>query len=221
MAAPPTQTIYSQTPVQPPSSSSGEGGGISAESYKTADELVRMLKEIHTEAMRSGLADRSKYKGTQEEYMKAIEEHHSRMYERYKMFAQELPLVFRWASSNFKMSEKAFRYYLKHHHRGMWKNPEHKVKTQSEYIVAAWKESHPNASTASIDRFRKSVVKNVVDEQKRFEEAGKEAKKIVKQNDRNRRQILLENIFESLGRPVPEKYMNNSEDEDEGEEGGK
>ena len=196
-AAPPVQRIFSQVPVKAPAPPRQPGAeGIKAEEYFTVDQLVDLLRTIHREALRSGLADRAAFKGTADQYDEAVEEAHGKLWKKYKMFADELPLVFRWASSNFKMSEKAFRHYMKHNHRAMWDNPKHKLREQSEYIVHAWKEENPDAGPDRVREFRASVVKNVIDEQERYEKAAKEAQELCKKNKEDRRARLKQSIRE-------------------------
>jgi len=201
-ARPPTQRIFSQVPVSAPTPAREAGAeGIKADKYFSVDQLVDLLRTIHREALRSGLADRKAFKGTDEEYSKAVEDAHGKLWDKYKMFADELPLVFRWASSNFKMSEKSFRRYMEHHHRGMWDNPKHKLREQSEYIVYAWKEENPDASGDRLRDFRKSVVKNVIEEQERYERAAKEAQELCAKNKEARRARLKQSIRELASAP--------------------
>lgn len=191
-AKPPTQHAFGETPVEV--DLTGEKGTI------TLEKLLKIAKEIMREVKNSCLDP-----GVAED-MPRIDELYNKLWGRFKDFAKEFPIMFRWMTHKQEYEEKAFTVYLQKFHKGMWKNKLEMLDAQAEYLVMVRRMHHRDETSVQLERYRKYIKEHLHEENKKFEEAAKEAEKICKENEEARkmekRKFLRDLLLQANGTKV-------------------
>ena len=194
MAAPVTprpQHAFGRTPVQI-ETSAGKGS-------ITLPELIKLGGEILARARRSGLV----LGGDLEGFNTLYED----LWGRYKEFAKEFPIIFRWIVYYFEFDDLAFRTYLTKSHEVVWKDKPHMLKAQVDYLVFLRRRRLPNEKGKQLEDYRKYIWKHLETEHENFEKAGKEAEEVHKKNEEVRtlkiREALRETALRVAGAKVP------------------
>lgn len=165
---PPAQRVFSRLPVQV--DLSGGKGTI------THDQLVKVATDIFKRVRRSGLDPEDS------EDNEAADALYKKLWEEFKEFAKEFPIIFRWIVHRQKFSERPFRIYLQKHHKPMWKDRPEMLREQGEYLVYLWRKDHPDMSAKQLEAYRKHTQKHLKDEQEKFDKAAKVAEADCKAN---------------------------------------
>lgn len=183
---PPTQHAFGQTPVQV--DLSADKGSI------TVPELLKLATNILTRAKRSGLVP------NQEADFPKFDKLYQELWGKYKDFAKEFPITFRWIVHQFDYDERAFRAYLMHTHKGMWKNKKEMYMAQGEYLVLLRRQKRRDESSRQLEAYRKHIRSHLNDEFEKFEAAAKEAEEIHKKNAEERTQRIRESLRATAAR---------------------
>lgn len=174
---PRSQVAYGTSKVEFDPSSMQSQDGYGAAKHVSVDELVRLLKEIHQEAKQSG------YNPKDPKQKDNVDRLYKSMWKRYAEFSREFPVIFRWTVQTMSCDEKAFRTYIKTHHKPFWKNRKEMLAAQAEYLVAMYRiQKGRDAHASRVAAYRKHIVEQLKKEADTFEEAGEEVKKIVGEN---------------------------------------
>jgi hypothetical protein len=184
MAAPRprAQQAFSKLPVQI---------DAAANATITVPELIKLGNDILVKARRSGLTPGAAGDKA------AFDALYQSLWGKYKDFAKELPIVFRWIVFYFEFDEVAFKAYMKQSHVGMWKDKKHMLRAQVDYLVFLRRRARPNESGKLLDRYRDYIWKHLEEEHDKFEEAAKEAEAVHKKNAETRTRLIREALCET------------------------
>jgi hypothetical protein len=177
-----TQHAFGQTPVHV--DLSGGKGSISI------PDLLKVANEILTRAKRSGLEPDNPAD------IPEFDTLYKDLWERFKEFAKEFPIIFRWIVHHFEFNEKAFRAYLRESHKGMWKDKKEMYRAQADYLVFLRRQNNRDEKTRELESYRKFIQKHLDDEHEKFEAAAAEAEVIQKKNAADRTLRIRERLME-------------------------
>jgi len=170
------QFVYDEVPVSAKVHSTGAA---------TPEELVRMAGKIWKEvkAERISLNDHRR-----------LDEQLARLQKEYRDFATSFPVVLRWQVQMRKYNSVAFKRYLVKHASVELKTKEDFLRLQAEYLVHMFREENPHSGNHLVRRYRDNIVKQLLDEDKQFEQVQKqvdlEVAEMDKANDTERRTQL-------------------------------
>ena len=190
-----SQVSYDAARVHPTEAPIGPHNNFGAANTVTADELIRILKEIRDESARSG------YSSQKKEDLPRIDAMYKDMWKRYKDFSREFPVVFRWTVHTAEASATAFRNYLLNHHKPFWKDRKEMLRAQDEYLVSKYKAENRRESTIGrMDNYRKGIVKKLIEEEEEFEAAAKKAQELGKTNAAEQTLLLRQALLKAATR---------------------
>jgi len=170
----------------------GEASVTSTYSSKhaTVEEIVAISKQIWTKVVKSKFK-----KDDDENNDKLLEE----LQAEFKDFNISFPLVLRWMVQMRKFSVKVFEKYLLKHSSAKLNTREEFLELQAEYLVLLFREENSHPDENAVKRYRASIVKELLSEDKRFMELQKEVEKDIEkqdsQTDVDRRRRLYEFIL--------------------------
>jgi hypothetical protein len=170
--------VYADIPVE---------AAVHSAQRATPDEIVQLGKKIWAEVGSSGVA-----KGDS----KGNDELLERLQEKYKNFTTSFPIVLRWMVQMRQFSAAALRKYLLKHASVKLDTREAFLELQADYIVLLYRELNRHPDEAFMKKYRASIVKQLIDEDKEFIETQKQVEKDFAQRevvlDQERRQRLFE-----------------------------
>lgn len=112
----------------------------------------------------------------------------------FRDFSTSFPLVLRWMVQMRRFSSKSFERFLLKHASVDLKSRESFLRLQAEYLVLLYQEDNPHVSTKKVEKYRESVVKHLIDEDKAFVEIQKQVdedfkKSTMEINDERKRRL--------------------------------
>jgi hypothetical protein len=117
----------------------------------------------------------------------------------FKDFNASFPLVLRWMIQMQKYNSKAFEKYLLMHSSAKLDTREAFLELQAEYLVLLYRAEHHHPDENFVRRYRKSIVQQLLEEDKMFIEMQKQVEKDLEKEgiaiDRDRRQRLYDHIL--------------------------
>ena len=117
----------------------------------------------------------------------------------FKDFNNSFPLVLRWMVQTRQYSSAALSKYLKKHSTATLDTRESFLRLQAEYLVLLYKENNSHQNGAAIKNYRDSIVKQLLDEDKKFmklqEIAANELTELQTAVDKERRQNIFNRIM--------------------------
>jgi hypothetical protein len=177
MSRPKEQHAFGSTQVEfdPAQVRNGQYG---AAKTMSVPDLVLVLDEILSASKSSGLnPDNLAHK---EQFKKL----YHKLFNDFREFARELPVMFRWTVFTQKSSRQAFEHYFKHYHRPMWKDRREMLTAQAEYLVRMFiLDRSRNSSANMVAQYRTNTVKMLLEEDKQYEAAAAEAQELAKEQD--------------------------------------
>lgn len=180
-----TQRVFGEVPVRVDPTAPA----VSSEQTVTLDDLLKVLKEIHRKAVGSGLS------ATNSKDNPEVDKLYKRLWEEFKDFAKEFPLIFRWTVQTMTYEERAFRAYIKKNHKAMWKDRKEMLIAQVQYLVYCYRIQHPRESAKALGAYSENVRKKVLEEQEQFEKAAKEAEEECEKNEKARTRRIREALM--------------------------
>lgn len=154
------------------------------------EEIVKIAKTIWAEIRTSGVAkDDENGNDTLLETLQT----------KYKDFSTSFPLVLRWMVQMRKFHPEALKLYLMKHASTKLDSRESFLTLQAEYLVLLYRKTHRHADERFIKQYRKSVVEQLLEEDKAFADIQKEVEAEIAQkstnNDQERRQLLYKMLL--------------------------
>lgn len=128
-----------------------------------------------------------------------------RLWEDYKEFSRDYPIVFRWIVYHQVFDEKAFKAYMKTNHKPMWKNREEMLKEQGEYLVYLWRIKNRKEGTKRLQEYRKWLRNHLSEENELFEKVAKEADEEHKKNEQARLERMKQALLETAREVAAQK----------------
>jgi hypothetical protein len=179
--------VYAETPVE---------AKVHSSQRATPEEIVAIGKEIWAAIRQSKVA------ADDDRGNEALLE---KLQAQYKDFGSSFPLVLRWMAQMRQFNAEALRKYLLLHAEAKLDSREGFLELQAEYLVLLYRETHPHPDEAYIKRYRASLVKQLMEEDKAFlalqKEVEEDLARQAKEVDLDRRQRLYEYLLaQKVGR---------------------
>ena len=137
---------------------------------------------------------------------KDYESLHKEIVNNHHDFASIYAIVIRHIVMHNEYYDEAMRRYVKHLTNNPWKEKKEFIERQGEYLVYVERERNPRISSHELARFKQNVIKQLIEEDNKFDEYTKEVKETVEQewgeivDDRRKRlHDLLVKIQEEKG----------------------
>lgn len=147
-----TNYVFSEVPVRAEVTNSG---------HATIEELIDMGRRIWHEVLESKVAK------TDDKGNDALL---TRLQSEFKDFNESFPIVMRWMVQMREFNTHALGLYLRKHASTKLDSREAFLTLQAEYLVLLYRETHRHPDEAFMNRYRDSIVKNLLDEDKAFVE---------------------------------------------------
>jgi len=161
----------------------------------SVDALVKVAESIF-ERVKLANVPRKDHAGTDQLLRK--------LWDEYRDFSKELPIVMRWTVQAREFSSKAFRAYLTKVHKPHWPERKDFLYGQVEYLVMLYRERNRRCSPQQLTRYREQVRKRVMEDDKRFMAANEEAEKLIEDNKARRTETLRQLVLsEAKGTKFP------------------
>jgi len=175
----------------------------SGEKTITIDGLVRVAGDVLRKTRYEGIppVEEKADKATNAQ----LDKLYRRLWEDYKEFSRDYPIVFRWIVYHQVFDEKAFKAYMRNNHKPMWKNREEMLKEQGEYLVYLWRIKNRKAGTKRLQEYRQWLRKHLAEENELFEKVAKEADEEHKKNEQARLEQMKQALLETAREVAAQK----------------
>ena len=174
----PADFEYGESPVR---------ASVHSAQRSTPDELVRLGKQIWGEIKQSRV---------KKDDDRGNDELLAKLQNKYTDFNQSFPIVLRWMVQRRQFEDSAFHKFLLKHAHAKLDTRESFLELQGEYLVLLYCATNPRYDNGFIKKYRASIVKQLIDEDKEFTETQKqvdaEFEKKAKEFDADRRKRLHE-----------------------------
>jgi hypothetical protein len=141
---------------------------ISSSKRATPDELVKLAQNIWKKIKESKVP-----KDDEAGNDKLLEI----LQDEFKDFNMSFPLILRWMVQMRKFSSKAFEKYLLKHASVKLDSREAFLELQADYLVLLYRSENAHPDESYVKKYRASIIKNLLDEDKLFLEVQKEVEK--------------------------------------------
>lgn len=173
--------VYTEIPVE---------ATVRSAQRATPEEIVAIGKKIWERVQKSGVG-KDDNPGN-DALLETLQEE-------FKDFATSFPLVIRWMVQMRQFNAEALRKYLLMHAQAKLDTREGFLELQAEYLVLLYRETHRHPDEAFVKRYRESLVKQLLEEDKAFLKMQKQVEEDLAQRavefDRDRRQRLYEYLL--------------------------
>jgi len=156
--------------------------------HVTPDEIVEIAKNIWKEITESNIKDND---------FAANETLLQSLHAKHKDFAMSFPIILRWMVHMRKFSTKALKMYLLKHESAKLDSAEAFLRLQAEYLVIIFRLDNASAhiQESVVHKYREYVVKQLLDEEKEFNEVQAEVEKQMELDKQASRARLLEQLL--------------------------
>jgi hypothetical protein len=172
------QRDFARKPVQV------ELSGHAAETARSQtiniEDLVKIAEEALRVVVRKGLS------GDNPAHNAKLDALYKEMWNDYKDFVRDYPVIFRWIVFRQIFEKKAFHAYIKNYHKSVFQNRKEMVVAQVQYIVMCRRIKYRTESAKELQGFAQFITKKLVEEDELFQKAGEEAEKEHKENEKQR-----------------------------------
>jgi hypothetical protein len=176
-----SQFVFGEVPVE---------ASVSSSQHATPAEIIKIAREIWKRVTESKVAKEDD--AANDRLLEVLQTD-------YKDFNISFPIVLRWMVQMRKFSAKAFEKYLLKHATAKLDTREEFLELQAEYLVLLHREENRHSDENVIRRYRASLVKQLLEEDKVFIEMQKQVETdFARQdtdNDRDRRKRLFEYLL--------------------------
>jgi hypothetical protein len=121
-----------------------------------------------------------------------------------KDFMQSFPIVLRWMVQARQYGRKAFRLFLEEHASKKMDSREDYLRLQAEYLVLLFRESNKRAGLKQLSTFRERIIKQLLEDDKRFLAAKEAADKQIVEEKAARAKLRREALFLFASRHLAE-----------------